>query len=57
LNTAISRRDQVIVMIILARWRRSAAAADNSWHTETMSRTLNEQALFSTSDENVSTAN
>jgi hypothetical protein len=41
LNTTVSRRDRVTVMIILARWRRGAAAADNSWHTETMSRALN----------------
>jgi hypothetical protein len=30
LNTTVSRRDRVTVMIILARWRRGAAAADNS---------------------------
>jgi hypothetical protein len=39
LNTTVSRRDRVIVMIILARWRRGAAAADNSWHTEKKSTT------------------
>ncbi|MGY4414159.1 hypothetical protein ACVWW4_005895 [Bradyrhizobium sp. LB7.1] len=42
-NSTVSRRDRVIVMIILARWRGRAGTADSSWHIEAISRMLNAQ--------------
>ncbi len=49
-----------VVMITLAHWRRSAAAADRRWHVEAMSSRaetlLIDQALFSTSEKSVSSA-
>jgi len=43
LKTNVSRRDRVIIMIIVARWRRRAGTSDSSWRIEAMSRALNAQ--------------